>query len=37
MDHKKPLWRHLVVLLGEEAQVKAWFSLFRDTSNLDAK
>ena len=34
---KKPFWTHLVVLLGEEAQVEAWFSLFRDSSNLDAR
>jgi hypothetical protein len=26
-----------MVLLGEEAQVEAWFGLFGDSSNLDAR
>ena len=30
-------WKHLLVLLGEEAQVEAVFGLFRDSANLDAK
>ena len=34
---KKPFWKHLLVLLGEEAQVEARFSLFRDSANLDAR
>jgi hypothetical protein len=34
---KKPFWKHLLVLLGEEAQVEAQFSLFRDSANLDAR
>jgi hypothetical protein len=34
---KKPFWKHLLVLLGEEAQVEAWFCLFRESANLDAR
>ena len=34
---KKPFWKHLLVLLVEEAQVEARFGLFRDSSNLDAR
>ena len=34
---KKPFWTHLMVLLGEEAQVKARFGLFGDRANLDAR
>ena len=34
---KKPFWKHLLVLLGEEAQVEARFGLFRDSANLDAR
>ena len=30
-------WKHLLVLLGEEAQVEARFGLFRDSANLDAR
>ena len=33
----KPFWTHLMVLLGEEAQVEAQFGLFRDSANLDAR
>ena len=33
----KPFWTHLMVLLGEEVQVEAWFGLFGDTANLDAR
>ena len=33
---KKPFWTHLLVLLGEEAQVDARFDLFGDSANLDA-
>ena len=29
--------KHLLVLLGEEAQVEARFGLFRDSANLDAR
>jgi hypothetical protein len=28
---------HLMVLLGDEAQVKAYFGLFEDSANLDAR
>ena len=34
---KKPFWKHLFILLGEEAQVEAWFGLFRESANLDAR
>jgi len=34
---KIPFWKHLLVLLGEEAQVEARFGLFRDSANLDAR
>jgi hypothetical protein len=33
----KLFWMHLVALLGCEAQVEAHFSLFGDSSNLDAR
>jgi len=38
MQHrlKKPLWKHPMVPLVEEAQVKSWFGLFGDSANLDA-
>jgi len=31
---RKHFWTHLVVLLGEEAQVEARFDLFGDSANL---
>ena len=34
---KKPFWSHLLVLLGEGAQVDARFGLFGDSANLDAR
>ena len=34
---KKPFWTHLLVLLGEGAQVDARFDLFGDNANLDAR
>jgi len=34
---KKPFWKLLLVLVGEEAQVEARFGLFRDSANLDAR
>ena len=34
---KKPFWKHLLVLLGEEAQVEARFGLFRDSAILHAR
>jgi len=34
---KKPFWKHLLVLLGEEAQVEARFGLFRYSANLEAR
>ena len=33
----KPLWTFPMVLLSEEAQVKARFALFGDSANLDAR
>ena len=33
---KKPFWKYLFVLSGEEAQVEARFGLFRDSAILDA-
>ena len=29
--------KHMLVLLGEEAQVEARFGLFRESANLDAR
>jgi len=34
---KKPFWMHLLVLQGDEAQVEAWFGLFRDNAKHDAR
>jgi len=34
---QKTLWKFPMVLLGEEAQVKAWFGLFGDSANLDER
>jgi hypothetical protein len=34
---EKSFWTHSMVLLGDEAQVEAHFSLFRDNANLDAR
>jgi len=34
---KKPYWTHPIIVLGEEAQVKARFGLFGDSVNLDAR
>ena len=34
---KKLFWKHLLVLLGEEAQVEARFALFKDSANLDTR
>jgi hypothetical protein len=31
------VWMHSMVLLGDEAQVEARFSLFGDYANLDAR
>jgi len=33
---KKPFWTQ-PVLSAEEAQVEAWFGLFGDSANLDAR
>ena len=30
-------WTHLMVLLGDEAQVQAHFGVFRDSASLDAR
>jgi hypothetical protein len=30
-------WTHQMVLLGDEAQVEARFSLFGDSANLDGR
>ena len=35
--YKKLFWTHPMVLLGQRAQVKAWFGLFGDSANLDAR
>ena len=39
MHHRlgKPLWKHPIILLGEEAQVEGRFDLFGDSANLDAR
>jgi len=29
----KPVWMHYLVLLGEEAQVEAWFGQFGEGAN----
>ena len=34
---QKTLWKHPIVLLGEEAQVEGRFDLFGDSANLDAR
>jgi hypothetical protein len=34
---KKSFWMHLMVLLGDEAQVEARFGLFGDRANLDTR
>jgi hypothetical protein len=34
---QKSFWTHLMVLLGDEAQLDARFGLFRDSANLDAR
>ena len=34
---KKTFWTQSMVLLGEEAQIKAPFSLFGDNANLDVR
>jgi len=34
---KKLFWMHLLVLQDEEAQVEAWFGLFRDSAKHDAR
>jgi hypothetical protein len=34
---KKMFWTHLMVLLGDEAQVKARFILFDDSANFHAR
>jgi hypothetical protein len=34
---RKSFWTHLMVLLGDKAQVDAYFGLFGDSANLDAR
>jgi hypothetical protein len=34
---EKSFWTHSMVLLGDEAQVEAYFGPFGDNANLDAK
>jgi hypothetical protein len=34
---QKSFWTHPMVLLGDEAQVEARFSLFGDSANLDER
>jgi len=36
-EPKKPFLTHLFVLLDEEAQVEARFTLFGDSASLDAR
>jgi hypothetical protein len=36
-EAQKSFWTHLIVLLGDEAQVEAQFSLFGYSAYLDAK
>jgi hypothetical protein len=31
------VWTHLIILLGDEAQVEAHFGMFGDSANLHAK
>jgi hypothetical protein len=33
----KIVWTHLMVILGDEGEVEARFSLFGDSANLDAR
>jgi hypothetical protein len=33
----KLFWTHMMVLQDDEAQVEAYFSLFGDSANLDAR
>jgi hypothetical protein len=33
---RKSFWTHMMVLLGDEAQVEACFSPFADSANLNA-
>ena len=34
---QKPLWKHPMIILGEDAQVEGGFDLFGDSANLDAR
>jgi hypothetical protein len=34
---QKSFWKHLMVLLGDEAQVEAYLGRFGDSANLQAK
>ena len=34
---QKQLWKHPMIILGEEAQVEGRFDLFGDSANLDAR
>jgi hypothetical protein len=34
---QKSFWTHLMVFLGDEAQVQARFGPFEDTANLDTR
>ena len=34
---QKPLLKHLMIILGEEAQVEGRFDLFGDSAKLDAR
>jgi hypothetical protein len=36
-EAQKSVWRHPIVLLGDEAQVKAYFGLFGDSTNVDTR
>ena len=38
MHHRlKPLWKHQIIIVREEAHVEGRFDLFGDSANLDAR
>ena len=37
IEAQKSFWTHQLVLQGDEAHVQARFSLFRDSTSLDAR
>jgi hypothetical protein len=36
-EAQKSIWTHLMVLLGDEAEVEACFGSFGDSASLDAR